>query len=40
MNDRIGLEYKRGAGINGILTGDYLDADRLKKSLYRNDLLS
>ena len=40
MNDRVGLEYSRGRGINGLLTGDYLDADRLKKSLYRSDLLS
>jgi len=37
--DRLGLTYSRGRGINGLLTGDYSDADRMKKALYRNDLL-
>eukprot|EP00347_Sterkiella_histriomuscorum_P015493 403356821 len=46
MNDRIGIDinstmkFNRGAGINSLLTGEYLDADRLKKTLYRNDLLT
>ncbi|CDW86426.1 UNKNOWN [Stylonychia lemnae] len=38
--DRLGLTYSRGRGMNGILTGDYTDAERLKKSLYRSDLLN
>ena len=38
---RVGGDYIRGRGINGLLVGaDTLDEAKLKKALYRNDLLN
>jgi hypothetical protein len=40
-DSKIGGDYVRGPGINGMLTGiDPNDKDKLKKALYRNDLLN
>lgn len=37
----IGGDYVRGRGINGLITGiDMNDKEKMKKSLYRNDLLN
>lgn len=35
-----GGDYIRGRGINGLLVADLNDPNKLKKSLYRNDLLN
>jgi hypothetical protein len=32
-------DYRRGRHMNGLLIGDHMDGDMLKKALYRNDLL-
>ena len=41
MYDDYKGDYRRGARqVNGLLWGESLEGDKLKKHLYRNDLLS
>ena len=32
-------DFRRGRHMNGLLMGEHMDGDRLKKALYRNDLM-